>query len=103
MICTVSNIYLLCKTEILYCQADNTYSVVCMVGRRITVSKTLGQLEKDISSEYYLRVSQSYLVNLLKINYIDKKSKRIVLQNGDFVPYRIKVAEIIQRLDRIYA
>jgi len=69
--------------DILYCQADGSYSVfLTKVGKKIVSSKSLKYYENLVISEQLFRVSKSYIINL---NYVKKfvkgKAPYIVMDN----------------------
>ena len=69
--------------DILYCQADGSYSVfLTKSGKKIVSSKSLKYYENLVISEQLFRVSKSYIINL---NYVKKfvkgKSPYIVMDN----------------------
>jgi len=69
--------------DILYCQADGSYSVfLTKKGKKIVSSKSLKYYENLVISEQLFRVSKSYIINL---NYVKKfvkgRSPYIVMDN----------------------
>ena len=69
--------------DILYCQADGSYSVfLTKEGKKIVSSKSLKYYENLVISEQLFRVSKSYIINL---NYVKKfvkgKAPYIVMDN----------------------
>ena len=70
--------------QILFCEADNNYSVIHLEGvPPIVISKTLKYLEDSLSDFFFMRVHQSYLVNLFKVVRFEKGNRgRIVMSDG---------------------
>lgn len=59
--------------DIAYCRADSNYTHVIMAdGRKITVARTLKELDETLAGSDFARVHASYLVN---INHIQKYVK----------------------------
>ena len=51
--------------QIVRCEANGNYTVVYLTnGRKETVSRTLGQFEKDLLSQGFFRIHHKHLVNL---------------------------------------
>lgn len=56
--------------EIMYCKAESNYThVVTQSGKKITVAKTLKEIDETLSGNDFHRVHNSYLVN---INHVSK-------------------------------
>ncbi len=84
---TESGFTLVNKSNILYVQADDNYSLIYLVGGgRITASKTLKSIEELITSSNFFRVHKSYLVNLNYIKYFHKSLMKIELLNATQIP-----------------
>ena len=78
--------------SILYCQSESNYCrVVCLDGREILLSKTLKYVEELITSNLFIRIHKSYLVNLNFVVSYDKTDElKIVLTNGVQLPVSIR-------------
>lgn len=71
---TADSIYILNTNEIIYCQGSGNYTTFYLVDqRKILVSKPLGEYEELIGGSDFLRVHQSYMVNM---NHILRYEKR---------------------------
>ncbi|MBL7812424.1 MAG: response regulator transcription factor [Bacteroidetes bacterium] len=73
------------KTEdILYCAADSNYTKVHMAdGRKITVAKTLKELDETLAGQEFARVHASFLVNINHIQkYVKGDGGYIVMPDG---------------------
>ena len=65
--------------DITYCRAENNYTFVIMAdGRSILVTKTLKEIDATLSGKDFVRVHNSYLVN---INHIS----RFVRGDGGYI------------------
>lgn len=74
--------------DILYVKAESNYSWVNVIdGRKFLLSKTLKSIEEMIGSPKFLRVHQSYFINLAKVSkYVRGQGGYLVLEEGTQVP-----------------
>ncbi|MBN2820563.1 MAG: response regulator transcription factor [Bacteroidales bacterium] len=84
----MEGIELIQYSEIMYCKSDGNYSTLALIGnRKMTVSKPLKYFEENISSELFLRIHKSYLVNLTHVKkYLKKDGGELVMTNNDVLP-----------------
>ncbi len=70
--------------DILYMEADASYTIFHLSDKKKIISTTnLGQYDKELINEPFLRIHQSYIVNLNKIkSYIKADNGYVVLENG---------------------
>jgi two-component system LytT family response regulator len=69
--------------DILYCQADDNYTIVYLATRKYLVSKTLKFVEEALHSFPFARIHKSYLVNVNEVvRYKKGKGGSVVLSNG---------------------
>ena len=70
--------------EIVYCQANRSYTVFSLVdGRTIVISKPLFDYERLLSDTVFLRVHKSFLINLMHIKeYIRGEGGTVIMSNG---------------------
>ena len=70
-------------SDILYCQADDNYTLVFLQDRKILISKTLKYLEDALDAYAFARIHKSYLVNVNEVvRYKKGKGGTVVLSNG---------------------
>ncbi len=70
--------------EILYLKADRNYTTLVLEGdRKLLISKAIGQLEAKLPESRFIRVHQSYTVNVCKIQRYDKAENFLVLKSGE--------------------
>jgi two-component system LytT family response regulator len=70
-------------SDILYCQADDNYTIVNLASRKYLVSKTLKYLEEALEGFPFARIHKSYLVNVNEVvRYKKGKGGSVVLSNG---------------------
>lgn len=86
---------------IVYCESESNYTFIYLLGeKRIMVSKTLKEIEGMLKHPNFLRVQNSYLVNLNHVKeYIRGEGGELLMSNGDSVRVsRNKKEELLQRL-----
>ena len=74
-------------SQIIYCEANGAYTKFCLKDRKpLIVSKHLKEYENLLNDHHFMRVHQSYLVNLSEVEkYIRSDGGYIVMKNGDRV------------------
>ncbi|WP_405399335.1 LytR/AlgR family response regulator transcription factor [Maribacter sp. Asnod2-G09] len=69
--------------EILYCKADDNYTEIYLLNKKILVSKTLKYFEDALTDYPFARVHKSFLVNVNEvIKYRKGKGGSVVMSNG---------------------
>ncbi|WP_419213803.1 LytR/AlgR family response regulator transcription factor [Maribacter sp. X9] len=69
--------------DILYCKADDNYTEIHLVDKKILVSKTLKYFEDALTDFPFARVHKSYLVNVNEVvKYRKGKGGSVVMSNG---------------------
>ena len=70
------------------CESDSNYTTVFLNdGNKITVSKTLKEIEEMLKEERFFRVHNSHIVNLKKVGkYVKGDGGHLVMQSGEIVP-----------------
>ena len=70
-------------SEILYCKADDNYTEIYLLSKKILVSKTLKYFEDALADFPFARVHKSYLVNVNEVvKYRKGKGGSVVMSNG---------------------
>lgn len=70
--------------EIKYLKADRNYTFLHLEGdRKLLISKSLGQIEDRLPDHRFVRVHQSYTVNVSKILRYDRAENFLVLRSGE--------------------
>jgi len=70
--------------EIIYLKADRNYTTLVMENnRQLLISKSIGQLESRLPENRFIRVHQSYSVNVTKILRYDKAENYLILKSGE--------------------
>jgi two-component system LytT family response regulator len=84
VVSSINGIHLIDLWEIIYCEAFDNYTVFYLITNvKLTVSKTLKEYESILSKADFVRIHNSYLINL---NYV-KGYKRgrggfVIMTNG---------------------
>lgn len=87
--------------KIEYCMADKNYTYIYLKDKgKKTITKNLGEFEKLLNPEKFIRIHQSYLVNISSISKIMKgDNAEIVLESGAILPIsRQKRKEVMDLL-----
>jgi two-component system LytT family response regulator len=98
---TINAIHLVQIQDILYCKCDNSSTTFHLTNHSpITVSRSIGDIEKQLGTELFFRTHQSYLVNINHIKEINKSENyTILLSDNSLIPTaNRKRKEIIQIL-----
>lgn len=92
---TETGFELIKTNSILYCEADSNYcSIICIDGRKITLSKTLKHVEELLPKSIFQRIHKSYLVNLNYVNRFNKTNELLIeLTNGESLPVSVRQKE----------
>lgn len=81
---------------ILFFRSDNCYSHVYLVdGREFVLVTSLAKLEREINSQRFIRISQSFLVNSHFITSIDRKKKYLLVEHKHHLPFTIPVKKLV--------
>ncbi|SDT09978.1 two-component system, LytT family, response regulator [Maribacter dokdonensis] len=69
--------------DILYCKADDNYTEIYLLNKKILVSKTLKYFEDALKNHPFARVHKSFLVNVNEVvKYKKGKGGSVVMSNG---------------------
>lgn len=81
---TVEGFELVFISDIMYLQADGAYTHLYMEnGAKITATKNLGFYEEELSDESFLRVHQSFIVNINKVRqYLKVDNGYVIMSTG---------------------
>lgn len=81
--------------DIIYCQADGSYTVFHLVNsKKIMVSKLLKEYEDLFSDFSFLRTHHSYLINTSKISKFDKtEGGQLIMEENHSVPVSARKKE----------
>ncbi|MCB0820992.1 MAG: response regulator transcription factor, partial [Bacteroidetes bacterium] len=84
---TLEAIHVIPVIEIIYLEADRNYTTFYIKDRAsILVSGSIGEYESLISSQYFMRIHQSFLLNLEYLRSFEKSSGMILTVTGEKLP-----------------
>lgn len=96
--CQIVKVY-----EIIFCKSSSNYSTIYLKDQNaITIPKCLTQLTSELNGDF-IRVSQSYLVNVHHINEIIPSKKQLSVVNGEVINFTIKFTELIGILENKFS
>ena len=68
--------------EIVYCEAEGAYTRIMMKdGRRLLLSKSLGETESMLPASLFERIHHSYLINISQIRQLKKTEGTFLIMN----------------------
>lgn len=96
---TADSIHVVNLQDILYCEADRSYTIFYLADKsRILVSNTLGQYEEMFGDYSFMRVHQSYLVNVDCIRRYEKSDGKIILTGDISLPVATRKKDQLMQL-----
>ena len=83
---TMEGFNLIDVNTIVYLQSDNAYTHLYLENEKIISTKNLGYYEDELAEEPFLRVHNSYMVNMRKVKkYIRGDDGFVVLENKKII------------------
>ena len=98
---SLNGIELLEVEQIIRCESDGNYTTIVLPQRKVTVSKTLKEIEKQLADfPYFFRLHNSHLVNLNHVTkYIRGEGGSVILTNLEEIGVsRSKKLELLEVL-----
>ena len=91
------------SADILYCKAEGNYTQVFLTnGSNLLISRKLKQTAASLENEWFLRIDQSYLVNMHHVEvYLRKSGGQLVMTNGINLPISKHYKEQVLQLFKI--
>jgi two-component system LytT family response regulator len=91
----------LAEHEILYFEADGTYTNVVCEHKKVLSSKNIGEYEKQLDKAVFFRTHHSYIINCRKVKKFEKgRSGRLIMSNGSEIPVsQRRIKEFTQFID----
>lgn len=81
------HIELINKSNVLYSQGDGNYCHIFLKnGKSYMISKKLKYMESQLNGESFMRIHNSFIVNLNEVVQINKKESMLKLSNGKSIP-----------------
>jgi len=100
-ISSLNGIELIEVEQIIRCESDGNYTTIVLPTRKVTVSKTLKEIEKQlVEFPYFFRLHNSHLVNLNHVaKYIRGEGGSVILTNSEEIGVsRSKKMELLEVL-----
>lgn len=73
--------------ELVYLKADGNYTELKMKNKKILVSKTLGDFEKVLPMDNFIRIHNSFVINIQQIRkYIKGDGGMVMISTGEQLP-----------------
>jgi two-component system LytT family response regulator len=101
---TASDIHVVNIMDIMYCEADHSYTTFHFADKnRIVVSTTLGYYEELLKDFGFFRIHQSYLLNMHYLSHYEKgEGGNVILKNSTSLPVATRKKEqFLQQLSRL--
>ncbi len=102
LISGMERVNLIDPNDIIYCRSSGRYTEFYLKGKKrcIVSSKTLGQYERSLDPVYFYRIHNTFLINLMHLDNINKKAGNYCeMSNGDSLPIsRRRYEALMKRL-----
>lgn len=101
---TLGGLIVINTDDLLYCESDGPYTNFIFIEQKpILLSKTLKEVEEVLTSRNFLRVHNSFLINMKYVRkYLNGNGGDVVMNNGKTIPVsRGKKAFFLEHLERI--
>jgi two-component system, LytTR family, response regulator len=101
---TNDQIHILTANEIIHLEADGNYTKFYLVNTKtILVSKTLKEYEELLDKDYFVRIHQSHIVNMVYASRFDKRNGGfLILKDNTSLPVSTrKKDDLIRYLEKI--
>lgn len=85
-------------SEIIFIEASGAYSVLRLTnGERMLVSKNLKRMLEDLGEQYFYRIHNSYIVNLLHISQCHFNRKQCRLHGGHIIQMAVRRSDGLRK------
>ena len=85
-------------SDILFLEADRCYCKIYTEEKEYVVSTALSNVEEEISSEKFIKVHRSFIVNISKIDAIGENKEYLILNKHNIPVSRRNREEVLQHL-----
>ncbi len=83
---TTEEIVLVNTTDIIYCASAINYTHIWLFNKqKLVISKTLGDIEKQLTHPMFFRIHQSYLINILWLKLFKRGRGGSVIMMDDTI------------------
>ncbi|MEQ9166558.1 MAG: LytTR family DNA-binding domain-containing protein [Fulvivirga sp.] len=92
-----THVHLINIMDIVLCQAVGNYTHFFLIdGREIIISKTLKHYDDLLGESDFVRIHQSYLINLHHLDHLNKRDGgEVVMKNGSVIPISTRKKETL--------
>jgi two-component system LytT family response regulator len=100
---TMEGLHIIPADTIISCTSNSNYTILSLKeGRKLTVSRTLKEIEEMLEEHPFLRVHHSYLVNLDEVRkYIKGEGGLLIMSDGSSIDVsRSKKEQLLKELSR---
>lgn len=85
-------------SQLLYCKSDGGYTTFYLVnGKQYMASKSLKAFEEQLPIANFIRVHQSYIINIKFAKKLDK-SRKLILENDNAIPVSKRKMEYLMNV-----
>lgn len=99
---TQDSIHIVKIDDIIYCMSDGSYTHVVTAGQKIVVSKLIKEYTEILKDHHFIRIHQSYLINMNKLVKYNKEGY-VHLESDISLPVAARRKEqFLRELDRFY-
>lgn len=97
---TQDSLTLINEDEIAFCKSDNSYTSIYLYNQdMLLISKSLAKFSKELDYTKFIRVNQSYLVNVNFIKVVHKKKKHIELLNNSKITFTKTIRQLVSMIE----
>ena len=101
---TLGGLIVINTDDLIYCESDGPYTNFIFIEQKpILISKTLKEVEEVLVSRNFLRVHNSFLINMKYVQkYLNGNGGDVVMNNGKVIPVsRGKKSFFLEHLEKI--
>lgn len=81
------NIQVIDLKKVSHFQSDNNYTKICFSsGLELLVSKTLKRFEEKVDPSHFLRIHNSYIINVDHISFFNTSNCTLKMKNETLIP-----------------
>jgi two-component system, LytTR family, response regulator len=93
---SANGIHIVLVDDIVYAQADSNYCTIVLKDKQqIIVSKPLKEYEELLADKGFLRIHQSYLINIQYVKFFDKIEYTVQLNTNEVLPVASRKKELL--------
>src|SRR5690606_20129714 len=95
-------IHIIKQRDVVYCRSDNAYSLIFLAnGEKLTLPKSLTKLNALLAPEIFLKINQSYVVNMEFVKRIGRRDKIVELTGSQKIRFTIKLNVLLNSLSKV--